>query len=40
VTDAGGGDATFGARYLFGQLHRKEAALELRATWSLSRSSC
>ena len=36
VTDAGGGDATFGARYLFGQLHRKEAALELRATWSLS----
>jgi len=36
VTGAGGGDATFGARYLFGQLHRKEAALELRATWSLS----
>jgi uncharacterized protein DUF5916 len=36
VTDAGGGEATFGARYLFGQLHRKEAALELRATWSLS----
>jgi len=36
VSDAGGGDATFGTRYLFGQLHRKEAALELRATWSLS----
>jgi hypothetical protein len=36
VTDAGGGDRTFGARYLFGQIHRKEAALELRATWSLS----
>jgi hypothetical protein len=36
VTDAGGGDRTFGARYLFGHLHRKEAALELRATWSLS----
>jgi hypothetical protein len=36
VTGAGGGDATFGARYLFGQLQRKEAALELRATWSLS----
>jgi len=36
VTDAGGGEATFGARYLFGQLHRREAALELRATWSLS----
>jgi hypothetical protein len=36
VTDAGGGDATYGARYLFGQLHRKEAAVELRATWSLS----
>jgi hypothetical protein len=36
VRDAGGGDSTFGARYLFGELHRKEAALELRATWSLS----
>lgn len=34
--DAGGGETTFGARYLFGELHRKEAALELRATWSLS----
>src|SRR5262249_17348851 len=33
VTDAGGGDLTFHERYLFGQLHRKEAALELRATW-------
>lgn len=29
-------DADGGAHYLFGQLHRKEAALELRATWSLS----
>jgi hypothetical protein len=36
VTDAGGGERTFNSRYLFGQLHRKEAALELRATWSLS----
>ena len=26
---------TFGAHYLFGHLHRKDAALELRATWSL-----
>ncbi|HEY0483043.1 MAG TPA: DUF5916 domain-containing protein [Kofleriaceae bacterium] len=30
VTDAGA------KRYVFGELHRKEAALELRATWSLS----
>lgn len=36
LTDAGGGERTFNARYLFGELHRKEAALELRATWSLS----
>ncbi|HEX8108692.1 MAG TPA: DUF5916 domain-containing protein, partial [Kofleriaceae bacterium] len=36
VTGAGGGERTFGARYLFGQLHRKEAALVIRATWSLS----
>jgi hypothetical protein len=36
VTDAGGGERTFDQRYLFGHLHRKEAALELRATWSLS----
>ncbi|HSR98735.1 MAG TPA: DUF5916 domain-containing protein [Kofleriaceae bacterium] len=36
LTDVGGGERTFGARYLFGYLHRKEAALELRATWSLS----
>jgi hypothetical protein len=36
VTDAGGGADTYGARYLFGHLHRKEAALELRTTWSLS----
>jgi hypothetical protein len=28
--------ATYGAHYLFGHLHRKDAALELRATWSLS----
>jgi len=27
---------TYGAHYLFGHLHRKDAALELRATWSLS----
>jgi hypothetical protein len=36
VTDAGGGERTFGARYLFGQILRKEAAIELRTTWSLS----
>jgi hypothetical protein len=36
VTDAGGGTETYGARYVFGHLHRKEAALELRTTWSLS----
>ncbi|MGE5182665.1 MAG: DUF5916 domain-containing protein [Acidobacteriota bacterium] len=36
VTDAGGGDATYGARYLFGHLQRREASLQLRATWSLS----
>jgi hypothetical protein len=36
VIGAGGGERTFDERYLFGQLHRKEAALELRATWSLS----
>jgi hypothetical protein len=36
VTDAGGGDETYGARYLFGHLHRTEAAVQLRATWSLS----
>jgi hypothetical protein len=27
---------TYGAQYLFGHLHRKDASLELRATWSLS----
>jgi hypothetical protein len=36
TTVTGGGERTFDSRYLFGQLHRKEAALELRATWSLS----
>ncbi|CAN5727681.1 hypothetical protein BH11MYX1_BH11MYX1_15580 [soil metagenome] len=36
VTSAGGGDDTYGARYLFGHLHRREAALQLRATLSLS----
>jgi hypothetical protein len=36
VTTAGGGENTYGARYLFGHLHRKEAALQLRATLSLS----
>lgn len=34
----GGGNATYGTRYLFGRLHRKEAALELRATWALTPS--
>ncbi len=28
--------ATFGNRYLFGHLHREEASVVLRATWSLS----
>ncbi|MCX5745893.1 MAG: DUF5916 domain-containing protein [Proteobacteria bacterium] len=32
----GGGEDTFGTRYLFGDLRRAEAALELRTTWSLS----
>ncbi len=36
VTTAGGGDQTYGARYLFGHLARKDASLQLRATWSLS----
>jgi hypothetical protein len=36
LTDAGGGERTFDTRYVFGHLHRKEASLELRATWSLS----
>ena len=36
VTDGGGGDDTFGARYVFGHLERKEASMSLRATWSLS----
>ncbi|HEY0991773.1 MAG TPA: DUF5916 domain-containing protein [Kofleriaceae bacterium] len=36
LPDPGGSAQTFGARYVFGQLRRKEAALELRATWSLS----
>ncbi len=27
---------TFGERYVFGHLHRKEISLQLRATWSLS----
>jgi len=36
VTTAAGGGDTYGARYLFGHLHRKEAALQLRATLSLS----
>jgi hypothetical protein len=36
VTTAGGGDQTYGARYLFGHLQRKDASLQLRATWSLS----
>jgi hypothetical protein len=36
VTTAGGGADTYGARYVFGHLHRLEAAMQLRATWSLS----
>jgi hypothetical protein len=36
ITDAGGGDDTYGSRYVFGHLHRTEAAIQLRATWSLS----
>jgi hypothetical protein len=36
LTDAGGGERTFATRYVFGHLRRKEASLELRATWSLS----
>lgn len=36
VGDAGGGEQTFNTRYVFGELERKEAQLELRATWSLS----
>ena len=36
ATVAGGGVDTYGSRYLFGHLERKEAAIELRATWSLS----
>lgn len=36
VSDAGGGEATYGSRYVFGRMRRHEAGLELRATWSLS----
>jgi len=36
ATVPGGGAETYGSRYLFGHLARKEAAIELRATWSLS----
>jgi hypothetical protein len=36
VTDAGGNLETYGARYIFGDLKRKEASVVLRATWSLS----
>lgn len=32
----GGGASTYGTRYVFGHIHRKEAALELRATWALT----
>jgi hypothetical protein len=32
----GGGAATYGTRYLFGHLQRKEAALQLRATWAMT----
>ncbi len=34
--DDGENAMTFGPRYIFGHLHRRETALELRATWSLS----
>lgn len=34
----GGGAETYGTRYVFGHIHRKEAALELRATWALTPS--
>jgi hypothetical protein len=36
VTDEGGGDGTYGARYIFGHIHRHELALQLRATLALS----
>ncbi len=36
VTDGIGGGSTYGARYLFGHLQRRDASLQLRATWSLS----
>lgn len=28
--------STYGTRYIFGHIHRKEAALELRATWAMT----
>jgi len=36
VADAGGGTQTYGARYIFGHVDRREASAVLRATWSLT----
>jgi hypothetical protein len=36
ATVSGGDDPASVPRYVFGELHRKELQLELRATWSLS----
>ncbi|HTR51448.1 MAG TPA: DUF5916 domain-containing protein [Kofleriaceae bacterium] len=36
VTGDGGGVETYGARYIFGHLDRREASCVLRATWALS----
>ncbi len=36
VVGAGGGADTYGARYIFGHLDRKEASVVLRATWALT----
>jgi hypothetical protein len=36
ITGDGGGAETYGSRYLFGHLDRREASCVLRATWALS----
>ncbi len=36
VDDSGGGAATYGTRYVFGHLQRREASAVLRATWALT----
>ena len=36
VTGDGGGYLTYGSRYIFGHLDRKEASMVLRATWALT----